>query len=253
MRVAALYDIHGNLPALEAVLDEVRRAAVDQVVVGGDVFPGPMAGEALEVLLGLDLPVAFLRGNGDRAVLALAQGRDPEGVPEPQREALRWEAQRLDPAHRQALAAWPATVRLGIDGLGETLFCHGTPSSDTEIFTRETAEEQLRPVFEPSGVPLVVCGHTHMQFDRDIGDVRVVNAGSVGMPFGEPGACWLLLGPGVHLRRTRYDLEGAAERIRATGHPQAEAFAANNVLHPPSEREILDLFHRSRAQDARKA
>jgi hypothetical protein len=84
-----------------------------------------------------------------------------------------------------------------------------------------------------------------MQFDRMIGKTRVVNAGSVGMPFGAPGAYWLLLGPEVQLRHTPYDLEKAAERIRATSYPQAEDFAARNVLQPPSEKEMLQAFRKA--------
>ncbi len=122
------------------------------------------------------------------------------------------------------------------------LFCHATPRNDTEIFTRRTAEERLRPIFDGLNVPLVVCGHTHMQFDRMIGKTRVVNAGSVGMPFAEPGAYWLLLGPDIQLRHTSYNLANAVDRIRATKYPQAEAFAARNVLQPPSERDMLDIF-----------
>jgi diadenosine tetraphosphatase ApaH/serine/threonine PP2A family protein phosphatase len=122
------------------------------------------------------------------------------------------------------------------------LFCHATPRSDTEIFTRLTPEDRLLPVFEGLDVPLVICGHTHMQFDRTIGRVRVVNAGSVGMPFGDPGAYWLSLGPDVHLRHTLYDLTTAAERIRATKYPQAQEFAAHNVLQPPSEEETVQAF-----------
>jgi predicted phosphodiesterase len=124
------------------------------------------------------------------------------------------------------------------------LFCHATPRNDTEIFTRLTPEERLLPLFAGLGVSTVICGHTHMQFDRMIGRVRVVNAGSVGMPFGSPGADWLLLGPGIELRHTLYDLEQAAERIRGTSYPQAEDFAARNVLRPPSEREMLEAFAR---------
>jgi diadenosine tetraphosphatase ApaH/serine/threonine PP2A family protein phosphatase len=91
-------------------------------------------------------------------------------------------------------------------------------------------------------VPLVVCGHTHMQFDRTIGSVRVVNAGSVGMPFGTPGADWLLLGPTLQLRHTSYDLAAGAERIRATTYPQAREFAEQYVLQPPSEEDMLRAF-----------
>ena len=122
------------------------------------------------------------------------------------------------------------------------LFCHATPRNDTELFTRLTPEDRLLPVFAGIGAALVVCGHTHMQFDRTVGTLRVVNAGSVGMPFGEPGADWLLLGPGVELRHTPYDLRRAAERIRGTDYPQAEEFASRDVLRPRSEAEMLELF-----------
>ncbi len=242
MRIAALYDIHGNLPALEVVLEEVRRASVDEVVVGGDVFPGPMCEEALERLLDLDLPVRFIHGNGDREVLARAAGQESDRVPEEYRATLAWVAKQLDPDRQRRIARWPLSVRVGIDGLGEVLFCHATPRNDTEIFVRSTPEENLRKIFESPKVSLVVCGHTHMQFDRWIGSVRVVNAGSVGMPFGTPGAHWLLLGPEVRLQQTSYDLTQAAERIRATSYPQAEEFAARNVLAPPSEQEMLERF-----------
>ncbi|HTG35804.1 MAG TPA: metallophosphoesterase family protein [Thermoanaerobaculia bacterium] len=242
MRVAAIYDIHGNLPALEAVLQDIRQAGVDRIVVGGDVLPGPMPRETITFLLGLDIPVQFIRGNGDREVLAHKAGVETGALPEQVREVLRWTARQLDPEQERWLAGWPATLRIEIGGLGEVLFCHATPQSDTEIFTRLTPEESLLPVFGGLDVPLVICGHTHMQFDRMIGRVRVVNAGSVGMPFGEPGADWLLLGPGVELRHTPYDLAKAAERIRGTKYPQAQEFAADNVLRPPSEREMLERF-----------
>jgi predicted phosphodiesterase len=126
--------------------------------------------------------------------------------------------------------------------LGEVLFCHSTPRSETEIFTRVTPEEHLVPLFDGLQASMVVCGHTHMQFDRRIGETRVVNAGSVGMPFGDPGAYWVLLGPEVQLRQTPYDLAQAAERIRNTPYPQAQEFAAQNILHPPSEAQMLEAF-----------
>ena len=124
------------------------------------------------------------------------------------------------------------------------LFCHATPRSDTELFTRVTDEHQLRPVFDAIASDVVVCGHTHMQFDRMVGARRVINAGSVGMPFGEPGACWLLLGADIELRRTSYDLADAARRVRATRYPQAEEFAPRNVLDRPTERAMLEAYER---------
>lgn len=236
MRVAALYDIHGNLPALEAVLEDVRRADVDLVVVGGDVLPGPMPRETLTCLLDLEVPVQFIQGNGDREV------RAPTGaVPESFREAMRWNAQQLLPEHERLIDSWPATLRVRIGDLDDVLFCHATPRNDSEIFTRLTPEDRLLPVFAGLDVRLVICGHTHMQFDRTIGNVRVVNAGSVGMPFQDPGAYWLLLGPDVQLRHTAYDLTKAAERIRDTAYPQAHD-CARHVLQPPSERKTLEAF-----------
>jgi putative phosphoesterase len=243
MRVAALYDIHGNLPALEAVLVEVRSAGVDLIVIGGDVCPGPMCAESLECLRGLHLPTRFIRGNGDRDTLALASGEAVVGVPEIYLPAMRWVAAQLDAGARSFMAEWPPTLALELEPLGRVLFCHATPQSDTPIFTRLTAEERLIPLFEKTGADLVVCGHTHMQFDRMVGSVRVVNAGSVGMPFGEAGAYWLLLGSEVQLRHTVYDLESAAGRIRATASPQAEEFATRSILNPPAEREMLELFN----------
>jgi putative phosphoesterase len=241
MRVAVLYDIHGNLPALEAVIDVILRAQVDLVVIGGDVLPGPMPLETLRCLLGLPVAVRFIQGNGEAAVLAEIAGR-VSSIPEQFRDVIRHSAQQLPPEQEQLLTSWPKTLRVGIGGLGEVLFCHATPRSDTEVFTSSTPEERLLPIFAEASAPLVVCGHTHMQFDRMIGDTRVVNAGSVGMPFGDPGAYWLLLGPDVQLRHTLYDLEEAAARIRATTYPQAQDFAARNVLQPPTEREMLEVF-----------
>lgn len=241
MRIAALYDIHGNLPALEAVLEEIVRIGVDQIVVGGDVVPGPMPREAIDRLVALDLPVRFIRGNADREVLERMQGGSSEALPERIRDVVRWTAGQLGPEHERMIAGWPGTLRVPIGDRGDALFCHATPRSDTDVFTRFTPEERLRPIFDPLEVPLVVCGHTHMQFDRTIGRTRVMNAGSVGMPYGGSGAYWLLLAPAPELRHTPYDLARAAERIRATAYPMAPEFADRNVLDPPTAEAFLEM------------
>jgi predicted phosphodiesterase len=254
MRVAALYDIHGNLPALDAVLHEVRQADVDSIVIGGDIVPGPMPRETIARLQDLDVPVQFIYGNGELAVLAQMAAKDPSEVtywgttsgaplPEPLRELVIWTARQI-PEHQKLFRTWPRTLRLDVPGLGDVLFCHATPRDETEIVLRSTPDNVLLPILEPLDVAMVVCGHTHMQLDRTIGRTRMVNAGSVGMPFGEPGAYWLLLGADVELRCTMYDLATAAERIRQTKYPQAEEFAATNVLKPPSEAAILEAFER---------
>ena len=218
---------------------------MDLIVVGGDVVPGPMPGETLRRLLDLDIPKHFICGNTDREVLAQMAGQETawySAAPEPWREPVRWTARRLPPEHQRLIASWPAVCRVEICGLGQVQFCHATPRNDTDVFTRLTPEVRLRPVFATVQEPVVVCGHTHMQFDRVIGGIRVINAGSVGMPFGQPGAYWLLLGPDVQLRRTPYDLVEAAERIRTTDYPQAQDFATRYVLQPPSEADMLEAF-----------
>jgi len=244
-RVAAIYDIHANLPSLEAVLLEIRACDVDLIVVGGDVLPGPMPRETLECLLALDTPVRFLMGNGDRETVATWRGEVPKSVPEPVRPVVRWNAEQLAPQAVSEIETWPPTISIDIDGIGLVLFCHATPRNDTDIFTRLTPEERLAPIFDGVNAALVVCGHTHMQFDRTIGRTRVVNAGSVGMAFGAPGAYWLLLAPDATLRRTAYDPEKAAERIKATQYPQANEFAEQNVLKTPSESDVLAAFARA--------
>jgi predicted phosphodiesterase len=242
-RVAAVYDIHSNLSALEAVIGDIRGAEVEQIVVGGDVFPGPMPRETIERLLDLEIPAEFLLGNGDREVLAAMRGV-ASTLPEAARDVVRWTAEQI-PEYEELLASWPETRVIEVAGLGGVLFCHATPRNDTEIFTRHTPEQRLLPVFAGVTARLIVCGHTHMQFDRTVGGIRVVNAGSVGMPFGEPGAYWLLVGPDIELRRTSYDLANAAQRVSETKYPRASEFAARNILDPPSEKEMIEVFSRA--------
>lgn len=245
MRVAAIYDIHGNLPALEAVLQEIRLAEAELIVVGGDVLPGPMPREVLECLLNLDVPVQFIQGNCEIDALAEMTGAGAVRFPEQVREIMRWSAQQIFPEYEQFIAGWAKTLRIEIGGLGAVLFCHATPRDDNEIFTRLTPEERLLPIFERLDAAVVICGHTHMQFDRNVGSVRVVNAGSVGMPFGESGADWLLLDADVQLQHTRYDLIKSAERVRKTNYPQAQEFATNHILQPPKEEQMLEVFARA--------
>lgn len=212
MKVAALYDVHGNLPALEAVLAEVPDDAV--IVSGGDVFSGAMPTETLARLRGLGSRVQFVRGNADH---------DLGPYDEQWRARYEWLMAQLTPEEHALAEAWAPTVTLDVDGLGPTLFCHGTPRSDLEAITAITSDDRLREILSGVTERTVVCGHTHHQFDRRVGGTRVVNAGSVGMPYqGRPGAYWALLGPDVEFRRTEYDLVAAAEAIRATSYPDPE-------------------------------
>jgi putative phosphoesterase len=242
MRVAALYDVHGNLPALEAVLAEVRQAGIEEIVVGGDVLPGPMPRACLERLRDEAVPVHFIHGNGESGLLAEIDGSEAGRAPEAVRGIMRWVGAQLEPEHARWLRTWPGTFRMTVPAIGEVLFCHATPRNDTEIFTRLTPDERLRPLFEGLDVDLVVCGHTHMQHDRTIAGLRVVNAGSVGMPFGKTGANWLVLGPDVQFRHTAYDLADAARRVRQSDYPEAEEFAGRDILNPRAEAEMLEAL-----------
>src|SRR3954454_1419026 len=179
MRVAALYDIHGNLPALEAVLAEVD---ADVVVVGGDVAPGPLVDECFAALEALDVPVRWVLGNGDREEL---------------------DAERL--------ARFETTVTID-----SVLYCHGSPRSDEEMITQITPPQRLAAMLADATAELIVCGHTHHQFELSVDGRRVVNAGSVGLPYqGDAAAFWLTVGPEVEFRRTAYDVGRAVELFRA--------------------------------------
>jgi putative phosphoesterase len=226
MRVAVLCDVHGNLHALEAVLGEVEKEGVDAFVLGGDSAWGPLPGETMERLFALGDRALWVRGNADR-------------------EPGEWVAERLGKDWLRFLRELPEVQRLEIDGLGSTLFCHGSPRSDEEILTAVTSEERLRTVFAEVSERVVVCGHTHHQFDRVVDATRVVNAGSVGMAYeGRPGAYWALLGPDVELRRTEFDFTAAADALRASGFPDAADYAKTLYESPPSAAEVADYFER---------
>ncbi|HEX6599552.1 MAG TPA: metallophosphoesterase family protein [Gemmatimonadaceae bacterium] len=239
--VAALYDIHGNLPALDAVLAEVERQHVDRIVVGGDIVLGPMPRETLARVRALGKRAVVIRGNCDRLV-ADPRAEPVQRLPATVREVVEWTAAQLSASERELLGALPTTATLPVEGIGDVLFCHATPRSDEELFTVQSPADQVETMLGGVTAPLVVCGHTHMQFDRRVQRTRVVNAGSVGMPYGAPGAYWLGLGPDVRMERTDYDLGQAAAAVRFTRYPQADSFAARHVLSPPTEAEMLMLF-----------
>ena len=231
-RVAVLCDVHGNLPALEAVLADGRLAQAELVVVGGDVVAGPMPAECLDLLFELGDRARFIRGNADRFVV----DRSPE-------HGAAWCADQLGRERLARVAEWPLTVAVDVDGLGPVLFFHATPHSDEEILTRITPDDEIVAALAAVEAPTVVGGHTHVQFDRRVpGAPRFVNAGSVGMPYeGRRGAFWALLGPDVELLRTEYDAEAAAAAIREAEWPSSDELAGW-LLEPPDPTEVTELF-----------
>jgi putative phosphoesterase len=228
VRVAALYDVHGNLPALEAVLEEVEREGVDAIVVGGDIAAGPpQPRETVELVR--SLPNAHcIRGNADRL-------RDPAYLDD---EGLAWLLERLDDDQVEWLVTLPFSAVLDA-----TLYVHATPQDDETVITELTTDERLAELLANVAQRRVVAGHTHMQLERRLGETLFVNAGSVGWPYeGRPGAYWAILDAGVELRRTEYDRERAAELIRGSGHPRADEIAAENILESPTRAEALEAF-----------
>jgi putative phosphoesterase len=238
MRVAVLSDIHGVLPALEAVLAEPDVHGAERIVLTGDLAAGPQPVGTLDALIALGERALWVRGNADRELVTTTD-YPIDG----------WAADQLTPGHRARLAALPLTVRMPLGRLGETVFCHATPRSDHEIVLVDSPIERWHEVFAdlPETVSTVVCGHTHMPFVRLADRRLVVNPGSVGMPYGGAGAHWALLDGdtgAVSLRRTVFDVDAACERIVAeSGYPQARAFAAEYVRSQASDVDALRAFH----------
>jgi predicted phosphodiesterase len=254
VRVAALYDIHGNDAALAAVLAEIEGLAVDLIVVGGDVAGGPFPREVVDAVRALGDRAIAIRGNGERelveARLRLDAGSariDPDDV---WSSRTHWAAGILDQARLDWMGALPPLASVEVDGLGDVLFCHASPRSDEEIVTPLSPEARIRPMLAGVAQRTVVLGHTHVQFDREVAGRRLVNAGSIGMPYeGEPAAFWALLGPGVELRRTTYDVTVTCARVRESGIPDAEEFA-EGLAHPPPAAEANEFFERMATRPA---
>lgn len=204
MKVAALYDVHGMPWALEAALAEVD---ADTILCGGDVLDGPFPERCVDLLQRAG--ARFIRGNSERE---LADG------------ALAW------------LATTPLTET--IDGV---VYCHATPDDDMPMTTERTPDDLITERF---GAGTTVIGHTHHQFDRRVGEIRVVNAGSVGMPYEDDvAAFWLLVDDGEpQFRRTPFDVDRAVSELRASDWPGAEQFVAENLLSPPSRAEAVEFF-----------
>ena len=243
MRVAALYDVHGNLPALEAVLADVEREQPDAIVFGGDIVAGPMPSETLERVREFGERAHLIRGNADRIALELRRGTRQGDLG----FADHWVGEQLTDEQAELLESLPLTVVLDVDGLGRTLFCHATPRSDEELFTERDTDGVVAGMLAGAKEDTVVCGHTHIQQDRRVAQWRVVNAGSVGIAYGAPGAHWALLGPAVELRRTDYDRAGAAERFRSlewftTGDAERKQHLVDVLLHGHPKEDVLDFF-----------
>jgi predicted phosphodiesterase len=232
LRVAALADVHGNAPALEAVLAEVEREAPDLIVFCGDLTWGPLPEETLALVQPLN--ARFVRGNAERELISLFGELDDDAS-----ERARFLVERHDDEARGFVSTFEEAIVLSVDGLGPTRFCHGSPRSDEELVTEQTAVERVREFLGGVDEDAVVTAHTHVSYERVVDGTRLLNPGSVGLPYeGREGAYWALLGPGIEHRRTEYDLDEAERRIRAGGGPFAE-LTIELLRSPPTRAEAI--------------
>ncbi|MFF2080300.1 metallophosphoesterase family protein [Kitasatospora sp. NPDC058162] len=240
-QVAVLSDIHGVLPALEAVLAEPEVRDADLIVLTGDIACGPQPVEVLDLLTGLGDRVAWIRGNADRELVEYRRGlRD--SIPDPIAPSA---AEQLREDQVDLLERLPTSLTLEVRGLGEVLFCHATPRDDQEVVLVDSSLERWGEVLagvDPA-VTTVVCGHTHMPYTRLALGRLVVNPGSLGMPYGRAGAHWALLGPGVQLRSTRFDVDSAAARIaEGSAFHQAAEWADYCLNARTTEHDAFGIF-----------
>lgn len=209
--LALLYDIHGNDVALEAVIADAREAGADAWLLGGDYcLMGAQPAAVLDRLESLPPDTVWLRGNTERWV----EHPESEDIPlEPIRDAALWVQGAIGADSVRELAALPDCVHhVPFDGAGVTVFCHASPGSDMVGFTDKEAATDGEAAANDYEANTIVCGHTHIQFTREVGVIQVVNPGSVGMPFdGDQRAAYALLSPdgSFDLRHAEYDVDKA--------------------------------------------
>jgi predicted phosphodiesterase len=245
-----LADVHGNAVALAAVLAELEREQPDAVVHCGDLTWGPLPAETVELLAGRG--VLFVRGNAERAVTEIVERLREPGAEATQRE--RWMVEQHDAPLRVLVASFPETVELEVDGVGDVLFCHGSPRSDEELVTVETPEARLAEALAGTSAGIVATAHTHVRYERRVLGRTLFNPGSVGLPYeGAPGAYWALLGAAgpsgvrapngpnrnvIEHRRTAYDLDEAERRYRDSGDPMTDEMI-EILRQPPTPAEVI--------------
>lgn len=220
MRVAVISDIHGNLPALEAVLADVDQVRPDVVVLGGDLaLGGPHPVEVVDRLRELGWPSVL--GNTDEAL-------DEKRIPEQARTGfVGAPAARTREMLGPERVAWLTDLPLVWHGEGIALV-HATPNDRWAIVPYDSPDQRLRDVFAPLGKANAVYGHIHHAYTRDLGNLTIVNSGSVSLALdGDVRACYAVIEDGrVEHRRVAYDVERVAADFQAIGYPNAATYAA---------------------------
>lgn len=194
MRVGLIADIHGNLVALDTVLDELRRAQVEQIVCLGDVAAlGPQPRDCLARLR--ELGHACVMGNTDEWLLLDSVTSVPASPPVA--ELTRWRAARLTPADREFVASFALTIEIPLGPRRALLAFHGSPASPEDVIAAGTSESELDELLSGRSGWIMAGGHTHVQLVRRHGDGYLVNPGSVGLPAIGPGTPGLAVNTNV--------------------------------------------------------
>ncbi len=224
MKVALLGDVHANLPALEAVLEDAQRRGVEAIWNLGDLVGyGAFPNEVVELLRQTcDLGIV---GNYDLKMLRIGQEGEKKGKGFSKRMAFRWAYEHLSKANRKYLRALSRELRLEVEGR-RVLLTHSSPNSDTEYLTPDTPEERLSEIASTAKADVIICGHSHQPFARKVSGVWFINTGSVGRPDdGDPRACYAILHlqprfTRVYHYRIEYDVDRAVAAIRAYKLPE---------------------------------
>lgn len=241
MRLAVLSDVHGNLPALEAVLADVQAQGTPDLywVLGDLAVFCPWPAETIARLRALP-NISFLQGNTDRYVVTGRRPVLPVRSPEDwaaaparlaERDAnFRWTVERLSWDDYEFLRDLPTRLEMDVGAelprpYGRIVAFHANPTDDEANLFPDTPDEQVRPYLAGLNTRLMLYGHTHRPVDRVVDGVRLVNGGSVGFSLdGDPRPAYALLDfaggeCAVTLRRVEYDREAVIAELERVGHP----------------------------------
>jgi putative phosphoesterase len=219
VRRAVIYDVHGNLPALEAVLAAARGDGIERVVCGGDVaLFGAHPAECVERLRAFDDELIAVRGNCDRYLL------QPPDVPADELDVVSWTRAALGEERVAWLGGLPSVAEIDEH---DALVVHASPRSDEDVILPDTDASAVGEMLAGTRRRLLLCGHVHIQYRRDVDGTELVNPGSVGLPAdGDRRSAWAVLEDGkVSFRRTAYDVDQVIAELGAIGHPSADVTA----------------------------
>ena len=242
-KLAVLSDIHGNLPALEAVLSDLKNHEVDQVIVAGDVINfGPFSKKTAEIVIENNWPV--IRGNNEYFLLDYGTSRAPVEWSNPVQFApTAWLDKQFDQKLKNIIATWPDTLNLRFKDAPPIQLFHGTPNSPWEPIFWSTTDEEIEKLLSKTEADYVICGHTHLPMDRQSGRWRIFNPGSVGVPLdGIFSASYMILdgnqdGWNATFRRVPFDYEAVYQEFERSGF---------NKECGPVGRLVVEIYRRAR-------